>query len=350
MAGGRTTAGVILAIETSCDETCAAVVTHGPTVRSSIVASQDLLHAPFGGVVPEVASRRHLETLPAVVARALAEAGTSVDGLDAVAVTVGPGLIGALLVGVAAAKGYAYAAELPLIPVDHLAGHIASVGLGDDGAERDAHVCLLVSGGHSLLLDVVPGAAQRLLGTTLDDAAGEAFDKGARLLGLGYPGGRAIEQAAVGGDPEREAFTVPMVRRDGYDLSFSGLKTALALRVRDLGPTEIEDRRADLCAAYQEAIVASLVQRVHAAAIATGRERIAVVGGVAANGILRARLADIGTRDGIAVRFAPLRYCGDNAAMIGAAALTGNALAFPAFAALDAYARSPIAGGMPATA
>jgi tRNA N6-adenosine threonylcarbamoyltransferase len=318
---------VILALETSCDETAAAVVTQDGRIRANVVASQAALHARFGGVVPEVASRRHLELVTPVVREALAEADAGLDDLDRVAVTTGPGLIGALLVGLAAAKGIAWGRGLPLVPVDHLHGHVASLYLEPDPVELP-FLCLLASGGHTLLLDVADHAGFRVLGTTLDDAAGEAFDKGARLLGLGYPGGAAIDRLAQAGDAGAYAF--PVARVPGLDFSFSGLKTALLNAVRDLSPEELERRRADLAASYQRAIVRALVERTLAAAEEIGATRIAVVGGVAANSELRAALPD--------AALAPLALCTDNAAMIGSAARFVPPVEYPHYLALDARA------------
>jgi N6-L-threonylcarbamoyladenine synthase len=318
---------VILGIETSCDETAAAVVTDDGRVLSSVVSSQAALHARFGGVVPEVASRRHLELVSPVVRASLDDAGRSLDVIERVAVTQGPGLVGALLVGVSAAKGLAWARGLPLVPVDHLEGHVASLYLEPDAVEPP-FTCLLASGGHTILLAVREKGRSERLGTTLDDAAGEAFDKGARLLGLGYPGGAAMDRIAREGDPG--AFDFPVARVPGLDFSFSGLKTALLYAVRDLEPAELEARRADLAASYQRAIVRALVQRLRAAAEATGLERIAVVGGVAANSELRASLPD--------AAFAPLELCTDNAAMIASCARFVEALPYPRYRGLDAYA------------
>jgi N6-L-threonylcarbamoyladenine synthase len=318
---------VILGIETSCDETAAAVVTNDGRVLSSVVSSQAALHARFGGVVPEVASRRHLELVSPVVRASLEDAGQSLDTVERVAVTQGPGLVGALLVGISAAKGLAWARGLPLVPVDHLEGHVASLYVEPDAVEAP-FTCLLASGGHTILLAVREKGRSERLGTTLDDAAGEAFDKGARLLGLGYPGGAAIDRIAREGDPA--AFDFPVARVPGLDFSFSGLKTALLYAVRDLEPAELEARRADLAASYQRAIVRALVQRLRAAAEATGLERIAVVGGVATNSELRAALPD--------AAFAPLELCTDNAAMIGSCARFVEALPYPRYGGLDAYA------------
>jgi N6-L-threonylcarbamoyladenine synthase len=318
---------VILGIETSCDETAAAVVTDDGRVLSSVVSSQAALHARFGGVVPEVASRRHLQLVSPVVRASLDDAGQSLDAIERVAVTQGPGLVGALLVGISAAKGLAWARGLPLVPVDHLEGHVASLYLEPDAVEPP-FTCLLASGGHTILLAVRERGRSERLGTTLDDAAGEAFDKGARLLGLGYPGGAAIDRVAQDGDPA--AFDFPVARVPGLDFSFSGLKTALLYAVRDLEPAELETRRADLAASYQRAIVRALVRQLRAAAEETGLERIAVVGGVAANSELRAALPD--------AAFAPLELCTDNAAMIASCARFVEALPYPRYRGLDAYA------------
>jgi N6-L-threonylcarbamoyladenine synthase len=318
---------VILGIETSCDETAASVISEDGKVLSSVVASQADLHAKYGGVVPEVASRHHLELVLPVVRESLAEADVSLSDLDAVAVTQGPGLVGALLVGLSAAKAIAWSRGVPLVPVDHLEGHIASLYLVPDPVEPP-FLCMLASGGHTLLLAVPERGRSERLGTTLDDAAGEAFDKGARLLGLGYPGGAAIDRLAQQGDPQ--AFRFPVARVGGLDFSFSGLKTALLYTLRDLGEDEVERREADLAASYQDAIVRALVGRAREAAQQTGLDRIAVVGGVAANSGLRAALPD--------ARFAPLELCTDNAAMIASAARYAERLRSPDYLGLDAYA------------
>jgi N6-L-threonylcarbamoyladenine synthase len=318
---------VILGIETSCDETAAALVTDEGEIRSSVVSSQAELHARYGGVVPEVASRRHLELVTSVIREALAEADATLEDVDRIAVTQGPGLIGALLVGLAAAKAVAWSRRLQLVPVDHLDGHVASLYLQPDPVEPP-FLCLLASGGHTMLLDVRSYTERQLLGSTLDDAAGEAFDKGARLLGLGYPGGREIDALARNGDPE--AFDFPVARVPGLDFSFSGLKTALLYAVRDLGEEQLDARRADLAASYQQAIVRALVERVRAAVERTGRDRIAIVGGVAANSALRAALPEAAA--------APLALCTDNAAMIASAARWVEPVPYPRYLALDAYA------------
>jgi len=318
---------LILGIETSCDETAAALVTQDGAIRANIVASQADLHARYGGVVPEVASRRHLELVSPVIREALAQANATLDDVDRVAVTQGPGLIGALLVGLAAAKALAWARHLPLVPVDHLDGHIASLYLQPAPVEPP-FLCLLASGGHTMLVDVESYGTQRILGTTLDDAAGEAFDKGARLLGLGYPGGREIDRLAREGDPA--AYEFPVARVPGLDFSFSGLKTALLYATKKLSPEELEQRRADLAASYQRAIVRALVERVREAATQVGAARIAVVGGVAANTELREALAD--------AALAPLELTTDNAAMIASAARFIEPVPYPGYLGLDAFA------------
>jgi N6-L-threonylcarbamoyladenine synthase len=319
--------GLVLGIETSCDETAAALVDEEGRVRSSVVASQADLHARYGGVVPEIASRRHLELVAPVISAALEEAGATLDDVSRVGVTQGPGLVGALLVGLSVAKALAWARGLPLVPVDHLRGHVATLYLEPDPLEPP-FACLLASGGHTLVLAVRDRSGFEVLGSTVDDAAGEAFDKGARLLGLGYPGGAELDRLAREGDPE--AFSFPVARVPGLDFSFSGLKTALLYTVRDLGEDVLEARRADLAAAYQRAIVRALVGRLRAAAEQTGDRTVAVVGGVAANSELRAALPD--------ARFAPLALCTDNAAMIASAARYARPLSSPGYLALDAYA------------
>jgi N6-L-threonylcarbamoyladenine synthase len=319
---------VILGLETSCDETAAALVSRDGRILSNVVSSQADLHARYGGVVPEVASRRHLELVTPVIREALGEAGAGLDQVELLGVTTGPGLIGALLVGVSAAKAIAWARRLPLAPVDHLHGHVASLYLEPEPLEPP-FLCLLASGGHTLLLDVRDrGGAPSVLGTTIDDAAGEAFDKGARLLGLGYPGGAEIDRLAHEGDAH--AYGFPVARVPGLDFSFSGVKTALLYVVRDLSADELERRRADLAASYQHAIVRALVERTHEAAAETGATTVALVGGVAANSELRAALPD--------AVLAPLALCTDNAAMIASAARFVEHVGYPGYLALDAYA------------
>jgi N6-L-threonylcarbamoyladenine synthase len=320
---------IILGIETSCDDTCAAVVTAAGEIRSNVVSSQGV-HDRFGGVVPEIASRHHLELVNAVIDDALATAGTTLDDLDAVAVTQGPGLVGALLVGVATAKALAAARRLPLIPVDHLQGHVAANFLQPEPIEPP-FVCLIASGGHTLLTRVTDHHGYELIGQTLDDAAGEAFDKGARLLGLGYPGGPALSKLAAQGDPT--AFDFPTgARVAGLDFSFAGLKTALLYKTRELGPEQTSQRAADLAAGYEHAIVEALIQRVERALEL--EPRLAIGGGVAANRLLRERAAALG----VPVHVPPPVLCTDNAAMIASAARYARPITFPHYLELDAYA------------
>jgi N6-L-threonylcarbamoyladenine synthase len=334
---------VILALETSCDDTCAAVVDRHGAIRSNVIASQGLLHARYGGVVPEIASRHHLELIDAVTADALERAGARLDDIETVAVTTGPGLIGALLVGVSSAKAIAASRRLPLVPVDHLHGHVTASMLGDDQIEPP-YLCLVASGGHTFLARVDDPAAYEVLGQTLDDAAGEAFDKGARLLGLGYPGGPEIDRLARQGDPE--AFDFPRSAPGELDFSFSGLKTSLLYRLRDLGRAAVAasaaapppEVRADLAASYQRAIVDALVARTRTALGRTGLERLAIGGGVAANSELRAAVA----RLGVPVWVPPLELCTDNAAMIAGAARFTQPLEYPEYLALDAAARPAV--------
>ena len=328
---------MILGVETSCDDTCAAVVARDGSIRSNVVASQGLLHARYGGVVPEIAARRHLELLDAVVADALEGADTTLDDAEVVAVTRGPGLIGALLVGVSAAKALAAARRLPLAPVDHLAGHVLASTLGDDPIEPP-FLALVASGGHTFLARVDQQPDYEVLGRTLDDAAGEAFDKGARLLGLGYPGGAALDRLAAGGDPE--AFDFPRsLPGDGLDFSFSGLKTALLYRVRDLGESEAERRGADLAASYQRAVVDSLLHRLRQAIRRERLDRLSIGGGVAANSELRRRAGALADELGVRLWVPPIELCTDNAAMIAGVARFMEPIAYPGYLSLDATAR-----------
>ncbi len=319
---------MILALETSCDDTCAAVVSEEGQVASNVIASQGLLHARYGGVVPEIASRHHLELVNAVTADALERAGVRLDDIETVAVTRGPGLIGALLVGVSSAKALAAARGLPLVPVDHLHGHVVASTLGDDPVEPP-YLCLVASGGHTFLARVDEPSRYEVLGQTLDDAAGEAFDKGARLLGLGYPGGPEIDRLAREGDPE--AFDFPRAAPGELDFSFSGLKTALLYKLRDRPGAS----RADLAASYQRAIVEALTARSGKALEREGLERLAIGGGVAANSELRGAVAELG----VPVWVPPMELCTDNAAMIAGAARFVEPLAYPDYLPLDASAR-----------
>jgi len=304
---------LILGIETSCDETAAALVMGGFDVVSSVVSSQIELHATFGGVVPEIASRAHLELLNPVIARAIVEAGVDERRIDAVACTVGPGLIGALLVGVSAAKALALAWDVPFVAVNHLEAHLYAALLDDPSMELPV-VVLLVSGGHTLLVEMREFGHYRLLGQTIDDAAGEAFDKVARFLGLGYPGGPAVERAAMDGDPAAIAFPRAM-RNDGLDVSFSGLKTAVMNHVRANPDVDT----ADVAASFQAAVVDVLVVKACRAAAEVGAVGLALGGGVAANSTLREAVLDACTADGLRGYLPSRSMCTDNAAMIAAA-------------------------------
>jgi N6-L-threonylcarbamoyladenine synthase len=330
---------LILALETSCDDTCAAVV-DGARICSNVVSSQAEFHERYGGVVPEVASRHHLELVNAVVAAALDEAGAALADVDAVAVTQGPGLIGALLVGLSSAKALAAAHRKPLIPADHLHGHVAANFLEPDPLEPP-FLCLIASGGHTLLAGVREHSSFETLGATVDDAAGEAFDKGARLLGLGYPGGPAIQRAAESGDSRAFEFLVAMSER-GLDFSFSGLKTSLVYRVRDLGPEETERRRADLAASFQQAIVDQLVAKLERAARSGEWPAIALGGGVAANAELRARTEALCDELGLRLKLVPIPLCTDNAAMIASAARFTDPIPYPDYLGFDAFATGSV--------
>jgi N6-L-threonylcarbamoyladenine synthase len=337
-------AGLVLAIETSCDDTCAAVL-DGSRVLANTISSQAAAHAQFGGVVPEVASRHHLELTTPVVEAALDEAGATLDDIGAVAVTAGPGLIGALLVGVSTAKAIAAPRRLPLVPVDHLQGHVAANFLEPDPLESP-FLCLVASGGHTLLAGVGDRAGYELLGQTLDDAAGEAFDKVARLLGLGYPGGPALEKLAREGDPAAFEMPVAMSRDPGLDFSFSGLKTALVYLCRDLGPEGVGERRADLAASFQAAAVGQLVAKLERALKREDWQAVALGGGVAANGALRDAVAALCERRGIQLKLVARELCTDNAAMIGSAARFATPIPYPAYLDYDAFptGNSPVDG------
>lgn len=322
-----------LAIETSCDDTCAAVL-DGERVLSNAIASQGI-HDAYGGVVPELAARQHVEAIGPVLADALRTAGVAADDIERVAVTRGPGLVGSLLCGLQTAKAFAAPAALPIVPVDHIHGHLLSGRLAaEQPPEGRAHLVLVASGGHTLLARADGTRLEdiEILGRTLDDAAGEAIDKGARLLGLGYPGGPALQKLAAGGDPT--AFGLPRSEKvPGLDFSFSGLKTALLYLVRDLSEEELEARRADLAASYQAAVVETLMLRIRRALASTGLDHVAIGGGVAASTALRAALADLGCGLSIPDR----EFCTDNAAMIGIAAEATDAVMYPDHLSLDAY-------------
>jgi len=324
---------LVLGIETSCDETAASVVEDGRWVRSDVVASQILTHQPYGGVVPEVASRQHVATIVPVVRQAVAAASMSLADLDGIAVTAGPGLVGALLVGVETAKSLAYALDKPIVGVNHLAGHLAAVFLEDpppaDKPDADAlarpapgppfpHLALLVSGGHTALIRVDGPGRTELLGATRDDAAGEAFDKVGKMLGLGYPGGIAIDKRAATGNPAAFALPRPLPRRDDLDFSFSGLKTAVSTMLRGRA-TPVDDELADFCASFQAAVVDVLVRKARRAVHLHGVPHLVVCGGVAANRGLRAGLAAAAAEDGFGLHIPPPKRCTDNASMIAAA-------------------------------
>jgi N6-L-threonylcarbamoyladenine synthase len=361
-------AGSILALESSCDDTCAAVLdAQGQRALSNVISSQGV-HDRYGGVVPEIASRHHLELVNLVVAQALAQAGVTLEDIGLVAATQGPGLVGALLVGFSTAKALAAARELPFAPVDHLQGHVAANFIvpqspreppapdrsaaeaaqdSQGAAFEPPFVCLIASGGHTLLTHVSEHDGYRVLGRTLDDAAGEAFDKGARMLGLGYPGGAALERLADGGDPHAYSFPGSDAERarggkgtgrqafeQSLDFSFAGLKTALLYRLRDMSAAEIDAHASDLAASYQAAIVDSLIERAQRGLQETGLDRLAIGGGVAANGELRRRLDTLG----VSVHVPARALCTDNAAMIASAARYVEPIPYPDYLGLDAYA------------
>ncbi len=308
----------VLGLESSCDETAAAIVEDGRTVRSDVVASQNEVHARYGGVVPELASRAHILNVVPVVQAALERAGVTLDDVDGIAVTHAPGLIGALLVGLQTAKAMAWVTGKPLVGVHHLEGHLSAVFLEPDPPPMP-HLALIVSGGHTSLVRVNGHADVVELGATRDDAAGEAFDKGAKLLGLGYPGGAVIDRLARGGDPRAVAFPRAMTAGEhGADFSFSGLKTALLHHVRAHGVPEGQ-ALADLCASYQGAIVEVLVRKTRRAARREGLAHVQICGGVAANAGLRVAMIAAGAEDGFRVYVPPPARCTDNAAMIAAA-------------------------------
>jgi len=308
---------MILGIETSCDETAAAVVEDGRKVHASVVASQIEIHHPYGGVVPELASRRHVEAVVPVVEEALAVAGLSADRVDALAVTRGPGLVGCLLVGFCFAKAFAYARGLPWVGVDHLEGHLHSVLLGDNPPPFP-FVALLASGGHTGIYYMAAEDRYEMLGQTRDDAAGEAYDKVAKMLGLGYPGGAVIDRLAGRGDARRIAFTRPYLGKERFDFSFSGLKTAV-YRYIQTHPETFRQEQADIAAGFQEAVVDVLVHKLLYAAEVKRCSRVVIAGGVAANGRLRQRLTADAVQKQLQAYIPPLSLCGDNAAMIAAA-------------------------------
>jgi N6-L-threonylcarbamoyladenine synthase len=308
---------IVLGIESSCDETAAAVLADGRRVLADVVASQDAIHAPYGGVVPELASRRHLEVIVPVVERAVADAGVKLADLDGIAVTRGPGLVGSLLIGVSVAKALAYVHRTPLVGVNHLEGHIYAAFLTDEPPEHP-FLALVVSGGHTALYHARAPLEYALVGETRDDAAGEAFDKVAKLLGLGFPGGPAIQRAAERGDPRAVPFPLAQMTDQSRDFSFSGIKTSVALHVKRHRPFG-EAHLADVAASFQAAVVKMLVRKTVRAALHLGIKRVVLTGGVAANGPLRQSLQAEADAHGIRVHIPPPRLCTDNAAMITAA-------------------------------
>ena len=314
----------MLAIETSCDDTGAAVIVDGHRVESNILASQDEFHREYGGVVPEVASRKHVEMLNAVIELALRQAGCDFGDLDGVAVTCGPGLVGSLVVGVAAAQAIAFSRDLPAYAVNHLHGHLFANYLDNNTdpqhePPQTPFVCLVVSGGHTDLLLVESAGKHRLIGRTVDDAAGEAFDKVARLLGLGFPGGPALESLARSGNAEAFDFPRGLLYDGSYNFSFSGLKTAVRYHL-DAHPEQRQTQCADIAASFQEAVVDVLCGKTLGAARDFGLTTVALAGGVSANSALRREMRHRGYQMGISVLVPPIEYCTDNAAMIGAAA------------------------------
>lgn len=310
----------ILGIESSCDETAAAVIEDGRKILSNVVSTQIEEHKKYGGVVPEIASRRHCENILGVVRKALEDADTDLDGIDAIGVTYAPGLIGALLVGVSFAKGLALAADKPLIPVHHIAGHIAANYLASAEADeplKPPYLCLVASGGHSHIIEVTDYTKFHVIGRTHDDAAGEAFDKAARVLGFCYPGGVQIDKAAQSGDPNKYKLPHPKINGSEYDFSFSGLKTAVINLAHNAEQKGEEINKNDLAASFQKTISEILVGKTIAAAKAYNYKTVALAGGVSANSAVRGLLEKECKKNGMKLYMPPLNLCGDNAAMIG---------------------------------
>lgn len=308
----------LLGIETSCDDTATAVVDNGRAVRSSVSTNQDAFHAKYGGIVPEIASRQHVALLSAAVEDALDRAGTSLDGIDGIAVTRGPGLIGSLVVGVAAAKALAFATAKPLYGVNHLHGHIFAAFLDREERPEYPFLALLVSGGHSQLVEVESPTRMRIVGRTKDDAAGEAYDKTARMLGLGFPGGPALDKLSREGDPRAIAFPRHRAEAGSLDMSFSGLKTSVRYYLES--PAGASATKADVAASFQAAVIDVLMHRVQAAFEQRPYTSVVLSGGVAANSALQAALREWSERSGVRAFIPPPKYCTDNAAMIAAAA------------------------------
>jgi N6-L-threonylcarbamoyladenine synthase len=314
----------LLGIETSCDDTAAAVVTNGYTVESNVLASQDEFHREYGGIVPEIASRKHAETINAVIELALRKSGCNFSSLQGIAVTCGPGLPGSLVVGVAAAQAIAFSRDLPVYAVNHLHGHLFANYLENrqrpgEAAPSTPFLCLVVSGGHTDLILVETLSRHKVIGRTLDDAAGEAYDKVARLLGLGFPGGPVLDRLAQTGNPRAFEFPRGLTRENSYNFSFSGLKTAVRYHV-EAHPEHLRERLADIAASFQQAVVDALCEKTLRAARELGQTTIALAGGVAANSALRSELQRRAHDEGLTVALPPLEYCTDNAAMIAAAA------------------------------
>jgi len=331
---------IVLGVETSCDETAAAVVEDGVHCRSSVVSSQIDVHQPYGGVVPELASRKHMEAMVPVVRTALEAAGIRLDGIDAMAVTRGPGLVGALLVGFSFVKACAYGLGIPWVGVDHLMGHIDAVFLEPDPPPFP-FAALLASGGHTAVYRVDSHTRMTRMGQTRDDAAGEAYDKVSKMLGLGYPGGRAIDDLAKTGDPGRIRFPRAYLERDAFDFSFSGIKTAVN-RYIQTHPETFREEIADIVSGFQEAVVDVLVHKLIHAAVETGCRHIAIAGGVAANSRLRARIKEAAARRGLTPHLPALRFCGDNAAMIAAHGYHHLRAGKTSGLSEDVYSRTPL--------
>ncbi len=332
----------VLGIESSCDEMAAAVVHRGARIASSCIHSQTEVHAPYGGVVPELASRDHIQAVHDVAQRALADAGIEAGDLDGIAVTAGPGLVGSLLVGLSFGKALAYRLGIPVVGVHHLSGHLASAELADESL-RPPYIGLVVSGGHTALYRIEADGPPDCLGETRDDAVGEAFDKVAAVLGLPYPGGPAVAKLAEQGDDTAFAFPRPLLDRPGFDFSYSGLKTAVALAVERSEPLD-DATRADLAASFEAAAIDVLVARTRRAVADSGLSHVAVVGGVAANRRLREVLAEAGERDGFTAVFPPMSLCTDNAAMIAAAGARLLARGEHHGFALNSFSRVPLGG------